>query len=90
MAPETHTRYRVQRLLIRLGEWLERNEAALTVAADVINEAHDLLVERIRPEQMPTSDIVEVAGFRATERSYVSEQAGARACATTCTPGADG
>ena len=35
MAPETHTRYRVQRL-IRLGEWLERNEAALTLAADVI------------------------------------------------------
>ena len=31
MAPETHTRYRVQRL-IRLGEWLERNEAALIMA----------------------------------------------------------
>ena len=61
MAPETHTRYRVQRL-IRLGEWLERNEAALTLAADVINEAHDLLVDP--PEHMPTSDIVEVAGFK--------------------------
>ena len=61
MAPQTHTRYRVQRL-IRLGEWLERNEAALTLAADVISEAHDLLVDP--PEHMPTSDIVEVAGFK--------------------------
>ena len=32
------------------------------MAADVINEAHDLLVDP--PEQMPTSDIVEVAGFK--------------------------
>ena len=32
-APETHTRYRVQRL-IRMGEWLERNEAALQLAID--------------------------------------------------------
>ena len=51
MAEETHNR--VQRL-IRLGEWLERNEAALTVAADVINEAHDLLVD-LTLEHMPTS-----------------------------------
>ena len=33
MAPETHTRYRVQRL-IRMGEWLERNEAALQLAIE--------------------------------------------------------
>ena len=61
MAPETHTRYRVQRL-IRLGEWLERNEAALTLAADVISEAHDMLVDP--PEDMPCSDIVEKVGFK--------------------------
>ena len=59
MAPETHTRYRVQRL-IRLGEWLERNEAALTLAADVISEAHDTLIDP--PEDMPTSDVVEITG----------------------------
>ena len=61
MAPQTHTRYRVQRL-IRLGEWLERNEAALTLAADVISEAHDTLVDP--PEDMPCSDIVEQVGFQ--------------------------
>ena len=61
MAPQTHTRYRVQRL-IRLGEWLERNEAALILAADVISEAHDMLVDP--PEDMPTSDIVEFVGFK--------------------------
>ena len=60
MAPKTHTRYRVQRL-IRLGEWLERNEAALTLAADVISEAHDTLIDP--PEDMPcTSDVVEITG----------------------------
>ena len=61
MAPETHTRYRVQRL-IRLGEWLERNEAALIMAFDVIDDAHELLVDP--PENMPTSDIVEISGFK--------------------------
>ena len=64
MAPQTHTRYRVQRL-IRLGEWLERNEAAITLAADVISEAHDTLVDP--PEDMPTSDIVEQVGFQQME-----------------------
>ena len=59
MAPETHTRYRVQRL-IRLGEWLERNGAALTLAADVISEAHDTLIDP--PDDMPTSDVVEITG----------------------------
>ena len=59
MAPETHTRYRVQRL-IRLGEWLERNEPALAVAADVISEAHDMLIDP--PEDMPCSDVVELTG----------------------------
>ena len=61
MAPETHTRYRIQRL-IRLGEWLERNEAALTLAVDVISEAHDTLIDP--PEDMPCSDIVEQVGFQ--------------------------
>ena len=61
MAPQTHTRYRVQRL-IRLGEWLERNEAALKLAIEVIDEAHDTLVDP--PEGMPCSDQVELAGFK--------------------------
>ena len=42
--PETHTRYRVQRL-IRMGEWLERNEAAIVLAYDVLNEAHDKMID---------------------------------------------
>ena len=37
--PETHTRYRVQRL-IRMGEWLERHEALLIALYDAIDEAH--------------------------------------------------
>ena len=61
MAPETHTRYRVQRL-IRLGEWLERNQDALVLAYEVINEAHDTLVDP--PEDMPNEDIVEQVGFQ--------------------------
>ena len=44
MAPQTHTRYRVQRL-IRLGEWLERNEAAFLTAFDAINDAHDAAID---------------------------------------------
>ena len=61
MAPQTHTRYRVQRL-IRLGEWLERNQDALVLAFEVINEAHDTLIDP--PEDMPCSDIVEQVGFQ--------------------------
>ena len=61
MAPKTHIRYRVQRL-IRLGEWLKRNEAALTLAADVIDEAHNLLIDS--PEDMSTSEIVEHVGYK--------------------------
>ena len=61
MAPQTHTRYRVQRL-IRLGEWLERNQHALVLAYEVINEAHDTLIDP--PEDMPCSDIVEQVGFQ--------------------------
>ena len=61
MAPQTHTRYRVQRL-IRLGEWLERNQDTLVALFDVIDDAHDMLVDP--PEDMPTSDIVEITGFK--------------------------
>ena len=61
MAPETHTRYRVQRL-IRLGEWLERNEAALIMAFDAIDDAHTFLFDP--DEDMPTSDIIEITGFK--------------------------
>ena len=61
MAPQTHTRYRVQRL-IRLGEWLERNQDAMVMAFDAIDEAHDLLIDP--DDDMPTSDIVEISGFK--------------------------
>ena len=61
MAPETHSRYRVQRL-IRLGEWLERNQDALILAFEAINESHDTLIDP--PEDMPCSDIVEQVGFQ--------------------------
>jgi len=61
MAPETHTRYRVQRL-IRLGEWLERNQDALVLAYEVINEAHDTLIDP--PEGLSGDDIVEQVGFQ--------------------------
>ena len=59
MAPQTHTRYRVQRL-IRLGEWLERNEAALITAFDAIDEAHDLLID----SDMPDKELTDVVGFK--------------------------
>ena len=42
--PETHTRYRVQRL-IRMGEWLERHEALLIALYDSINDAHTEALE---------------------------------------------
>jgi len=59
MAPQTHTRYRVQRL-IRLGEWLERNEDALITAFDAIDDAHDLLID----SEIPDSELVDVVGFK--------------------------
>ena len=59
MAPETHTRYRVQRL-IRLGEWLERNEDALITAFDAIDDAHDLLIDG----EIPAGELVEIVGFK--------------------------
>ena len=61
MAPETHTRYQAQ-LRIRNGEWLMHNKDALILAFEVINDAHDTLVDP--PEDMPCSDIVEQVGFQ--------------------------
>ena len=61
MAPQTHTRYRVQRL-IRLGEWLERNMEALQLASEVIDEAHDMLLDS--DDSVPAHEIVEMAGFK--------------------------
>ena len=61
MAPETHTRYRVQRL-IRLGEWLEKNQDTLVLAFDVIDEAHDMLVDPL--EGLSESEVIEMAGFK--------------------------
>ena len=60
MAPETHTRYRVQRL-IRLGEWLEQHQDTLILAIDCIDRAHDNLIEPA--EDVSSSDIVEQASF---------------------------
>ena len=62
MAPETHTRYRVQRL-IRLGEWLERNQSALITAFDAIDDAHDLLIDG----EMPAGELVDCVGFKQME-----------------------
>ena len=57
--PETHTRYRVQRL-IRMGEWLERNEAALVLAYDVLDEAHDKIIDA--DETMDPNDLLDIVG----------------------------
>ena len=62
MAPETHTRYRVQRL-IRMGEWLERNEAALQLAIDTIDQAHDVLIDG-PDDELALSDVVEMTAFK--------------------------
>ena len=51
MAPETHTRYRVQRL-IRMGEWLERNAPALITAFDAIDNAHTDALEDHQPDAL--------------------------------------
>ena len=57
--PETHTRYRVQKL-IRMGEWLERNEAALVLAYDVLNEAHDKMIDA--DETMDPNLLIDIVG----------------------------
>ena len=44
MAPETHTRYRVQKL-IRYGEWLERHADILVALIDVVDEKHTMGIE---------------------------------------------
>ena len=59
MAPETHTRYRVQKL-IRMGEWLERNAPALITAFDAIDDAHTDAIEDDQPDAMT----VEIITFR--------------------------
>ena len=61
MAPETHTRYRVQRL-IRMGEWLERNRAAIITAFDAIDDAHTMMIDP--PEGMTDSDLLDIAGSK--------------------------
>lgn len=58
--PETHTRYRVQRL-IRMGEWLERNEAAIVLAYDVIDEAHNKMIDA--DETSDPNDLIDVVGM---------------------------
>ena len=57
--PETHTRYRVQRL-IHMGEWLERNEAALVLAYDVLDEAHDKMIDP--DETLNPNDLLDIVG----------------------------
>ena len=61
MTPETHTRYRVQRL-IRLGEWLEKNMDALIMGYDQIDDAHDMLVDI--PEGLDAAEVTEIVGFK--------------------------
>ena len=62
MAPQTHTRYRVQRL-IRLGEWLERNEPALITAFDAINEAHNALLDADAEDAPSPNELLERITF---------------------------
>ena len=59
MAPETHTRYRVQRL-IRLGEWLEQNEDALIMALQAIDMAHDTIIDP--DEALTPAEVLEMVG----------------------------
>jgi len=59
--PETHTRYRVQRL-IRMGEWLERNEAALVLAYDVLDDAHDKLCDP--DETLDPNELLDLVGHQ--------------------------
>ena len=61
MAPQTHTRYRVQRL-IRMGEWLERNAPAMITAFDAIDDAHDMLMDA--DENVNFSEIVELVFYK--------------------------
>ena len=56
---ESSTRYRVQKL-IRMGEWLERNEAALVLAYDVLNEAHDKMIDA--DETMDPNLLIDIVG----------------------------
>ena len=62
IAPESHTRYRVQRL-IRLGEWLVSNQSALITAFDAIDDAHDMLIDH----EMSAGELVDCVGFKQME-----------------------
>lgn len=44
MTPQTHIRYRAQRL-IRMGEWLERNKDILITCFDAIDDAHTQMID---------------------------------------------
>ena len=58
---ESHTRYRVQKL-IRMGEWLERNEAALVLAYDVLDDAHDKLCDP--DETLDPNELLDLVGHQ--------------------------
>ena len=51
------TLYRTQRL-IRMGEWLERNMHTVALAFQVLDRAHDQLIER-EDSGFPIEDLVE-------------------------------
>ena len=70
--PETHVRYRTQRL-IRMGEWLEHNAPILVALFDCIDEAHTrglsedaddtVILERLTFEMMgPLKALMNVVG----------------------------
>ena len=56
---ESYVRYRAQKL-IRMGEWLERNEAAIVLAFDVLDEAHDKLCDVDEPSDL--SELIDLVG----------------------------
>ena len=52
------TLYRTQRL-IRMGEWLERNAATICLAFEVMDRAHDKLLEQ-DDKEIATDDLIQM------------------------------
>ena len=56
------TLYRTQRL-IRMGEWLERNAATICLAFEVMDRAHDELIEHDN-SGIPLDELVEIIIYK--------------------------
>lgn len=51
MAPETHTRYRVQKL-IRYGEWLEQNADVIYSLMELLDDRHSDAMEALTEDKV--------------------------------------